>query len=96
MSSASKSSLVIVGMFIAFSASCSSGTWPLNSGGVSLRVPLYSGYSRLRNEKREMSKATARWLGRSFCRSSRSIDRKPWMAFVCCPSVVLKLSTGRA
>ena len=43
MSSASKSSFVIVTMFIACSASSSSGIWPLNSGGVSPRVPLYSG-----------------------------------------------------
>ena len=50
MSSASKSSLAMVVMFIAFSASWSSGTWPANSGGVSPRVPLYSGYSRVRNE----------------------------------------------
>ena len=96
MSSASKSSLLRVWMPMALSASSSSGTWPTNSGGVSPRVPLYSGYSRVRNEKREMSNATARWVGFSFCSSRMSIDRNPWIAFVCCPSRVVKLSTGRA
>ena len=33
----------------------------------------------------------------SLLRSSiSSIDRKPWIALVCCPSRVLKLSTGSA
>ncbi len=68
----------------------------MNSGGVSARVPLYSGYSRVRNEAREMSNATPRWVGFSFCSRMSSIDRKPWMAFVCWPSWVVKLSTGRA
>ncbi len=83
-------------MFIAARASCSSGTWPTNSGGVSPRVPLYSGYSRVRKENREMSKATATCVGFSFARRSRNIEMKPWMALVCCPSCVTKLSTGRA
>ena len=96
MSSASKSSFSRVRTPMAFRASCSSGTCPLNSGGVSPRLPLYSAYSRVRNDCREMSNATARCVGFSFWSRSSSIDRNPWMAFVCCPSRVEKLSTGRA
>ncbi len=83
-------------MLMAASASCSSGTCPTNSGGVSPRVPLYSGYSRVRNEYREISKATATCVGFSFASRLRNIERKPWIAFVCCPSRVTKLSIGRA
>ncbi len=43
-----------------------------------------------------MSKATAMWVGFSVLRRLISIARKPWIAFVCCPSRVEKLSTGRA
>ncbi len=96
MSSASWSSLVRVGMFMVFSARSSSGTCPVNSTGVSPRVPLYSGYSRVRNEKREMSNATPTCVGFSFCRRLMSIAMKPCTAFVCCPSRFWKLSAGRA
>ena len=59
-------------------STCSmSSTWPLNSSGVASRVPLYSGYSSVRKEWRDRSKATATWVGRS-CSSRRvSIDTKP-------------------
>jgi len=43
-----------------------------------------------------MSNATARCVGFSFRSKLSNIDRKPWMAFVCCPAWVWKLSTGRA
>ena len=96
MSSASKSSFTTVVMPIACRASRSSGTCPLNSTGVASRPALYSGYSRVRKELREISKATAMWLGFSFWSRLRSIETKPWIAFVCCPSEFTKLSTGRA
>jgi len=55
----------------------------MNSAGVSPRVPLYSGYSRVRKEYREISKATARWLGFSFCNRLSIIEMNPWIALVC-------------
>ena len=83
-------------MPMAFSASSRRGIWPTNSTGVSPRVPLYSGYSRVRNEYLEMSKATARWVGFSFWRRLMSIAMNPWIALVCWPSLFWKLSTGSA
>ena len=46
-------------------------------------MPLYSGYSLVRNEYREMSNATARWVGFSFVSRLISIAMKPWIALVC-------------
>ena len=54
-----------------------SSTWPLNSSGVASRVPLYSGYSSVRNECLDTSKATATWVGRSVSSRRVSIDTKP-------------------
>ncbi len=77
MSSASIPSLVSTGIDIAARQSCSSGIWPRNSDGVSERVALYSGYTSVRKECREMSNATARWVGRSALMRFTSMDRKP-------------------
>jgi hypothetical protein len=67
----------------------------LNSGGVSPRVPLYSAYSRVRNDARDIER-DREWVG--FCCWSRrsSIEMKPWIALVCWPSRVVKLSIGSA
>ena len=43
-----------------------------------------------------MSKATAMCVGRCCVSRLISIAMKPWMAFVCWPSRLTKLSTGRA
>ncbi len=77
MSSASMPSCVSTGIDIAARQSCSSGIWPLNSCGVSDRVALYSGYSSVRNEWREVSNAIARWVGCSALMRLTSMDRNP-------------------
>ena len=73
-----------------------SGSWLLNSVGVLLRPALYSAYSSIRNVLREMSKATAMWVGASSRSTLMSIEVKPNTALVCCPVVVEKFSTGSA
>ena len=77
MSSASMSSFCRTVMLIAARQSCSSGICPLNSLGVSERLALYSVYSRVRKDCREVSKATAMWVGFSALMRLISIDRKP-------------------
>ena len=64
-------------MHIAARQSCSSGIWPLNSDGVSERFALYSAYSRVRNDWRDVSNATAIWVGRSALMRLMSIARNP-------------------
>ena len=77
MSSASKSSFCSTVMLIAARQSCRSGICPLNSLGDSERLALYSVYSRVRNDCREVSKATAMWVGFSALIRLISIDRNP-------------------
>ena len=96
MSSASMSSCSSTVMLMAARQSFNSGIWPLNSGGVSDRLALYSVYSRVRKDCREVSKATAIWVGFSALIRLISIARNPYTPLVCCPSRVEKLSTGRA
>ena len=51
---------------------------PLELGWASReRLALYSVYSRVRKDCREMSNATARWVGFSALSRLMSIDRKP-------------------
>ena len=64
-------------MLIAARQSWRSGIWPLNSLGVSERLALYSGYSRVRKDCREVSNATARWVGCSALMRLISIDEEP-------------------
>ncbi|GAB3862527.1 hypothetical protein GCM10029963_68960 [Micromonospora andamanensis] len=64
--------------------------------GVSLRPALYSAYFSVRNERRETSKATMMWVGCSSRNTLINIEVKPYTAFVGCPVVVEKFSTGRA
>ena len=83
-------------MFIAAIALWSNSVCPLNSGGVSPRVPLYSGYSTVLNDSLDRSKATAMWVGFSVFRIFKSIEMNPWTALVGCPLGALKLSGLRA
>ncbi len=64
-------------MLIAARQSCSSGICPLNSLGDSDRFALYSGYSRVRKDCRDVSKATAMWVGFSALMRLISIARNP-------------------
>ena len=77
MSSASTSSLCSTVMLIAARQSWRIGTWPLNSDGLSDRFALYSAYSRLRNDCREVSKATAMCVGLSALIRLISMERNP-------------------
>ena len=95
-SSASKPSFSKVVMPSAWTTSLMRSTWPLNSDGEALRLPLYSAYSAVRNVCRDTSKATATCVGRSSRSTLMSIDVKPNTALVCWPVVVEKFSTGRA
>ena len=77
MSSASMSSFCRTVMLIAARQSCRSGIWPLNSFGDSERLALYSVYSRVRKDCRDVSKATARCVGFSALMRLISIARNP-------------------
>ena len=77
MSSASKPSRESDTIPIASSTSRINSTWPLNSSGVASRVPLYSGYSSVRNECLDTSKATAIWVGFSVSSKRVNIETKP-------------------
>ena len=68
---------VRVRIFMAARASLSSSVCPLNSGGDSPLVPLYSGYSSVLKECLDKSKATAKWVGFSFCRMFNIIEINP-------------------
>ena len=80
----------------ASSTSRISGSWLLNSSGVLLRFALYSAYSASRKVCRDLSKATAMWVGCSSRSTLMSIEVNPKTALVCWPVVVEKFSTGRA
>ena len=54
-----------------------SGSWLLNSSGVLLRFALYSGYSSRRKVWRDLSNATAMWVGSSSRITLMSIEVKP-------------------
>ena len=54
-----------------------SGTWLLNSFGVTDRPALYSAYSSERKVWRETSNATATWVGTSSRSRLISIEVKP-------------------
>ena len=95
-SSASKPSFSKNVMPSAATTSLMSATWPENSAGLLLRLPLYSAYSSVRNVCRETSNATPTWVGCSSRSTLISIDVNPKTAFVCWPVVVEKFSTGRA
>lgn len=77
MSSASTPSRVSTVTFMAARQSCRSGICPLNSAGDSERFALYSAYCSVRNEWREVSKATARCVGFSAFTRFTNIDRNP-------------------
>ena len=95
-SSASKPSFSNAVMPSAATTSLIRPTWPLNSSGLLLRLPLYSAYSCTRNVCRDTSNATPTCVGRSSRSTLMSIEVKPNTALVCCPVVVEKFSTGRA
>ena len=61
----------------AASTSRISGTWLLNSLGVTERPALYSVYSSERKVCRETSNATATWVGSSSRSRLISIEVKP-------------------
>ena len=54
-----------------------SGSWLLNSPGVLLRLALYSAYSSRRKVWRDLSKATATWVGTSSRSTLTSIEVNP-------------------
>ena len=65
------------GIRSAWSTSCTNGIWPENSVGVADRPALYSAYSSLRKVCRDLSKATAMWVGCSSRSMLMSIEVKP-------------------
>jgi uncharacterized protein len=71
-------------------------TWPPNSGRLSARPALYSAYFSVRNECRDTSNATVMWVGFSSRNTLMSMEVNPYTAFVGCPVVVEKFSTGSA
>ena len=64
-------------MWSASRTSWMSGSWLLNSSGVLLRFALYSGYSSRRKVWRDLSNATAMWVGSSSRITLISIEVKP-------------------
>ena len=96
MSSASKPSTVIHGMFRVSRVCWMYSICPANSSGVFCRPPLYSGYSSERKVGPDRSKATATWVGRSCRIMVSSIAVNPCTALVCCPAVVTKDPSGTA
>ena len=81
-SSASYPSFSTTGTRSAASTSWTRLTWPLKSVGVSDRLALYSAYCSVRNDRRDTSKATTMWVGRSSRSTLISIEVKPYTALV--------------
>ncbi len=77
MSSASNPSISTKGMRRAVSTSWMSGICPENSVGVAERPALYSAYCSVRKVCRDLSKATATWVGATSRSMLMSIEVKP-------------------
>src|SRR5215475_11854561 len=69
-----------------------SGNWGMRSSGGGGRCALYSLYISVRNVFSDLSKITARWVGRSSgfisLSSFHSMAQKPYTALTCVPSAV--------